>query len=231
MSRNKLREDFFANWLGDETEDAHLLESIMHSLDTLYEAGPDERIAVKAHKNLVATLEDIMPPTIYYDLIKNSPVGKVWVGINKYGLAIVDYDLSEPDFLEYWQKRSKAQLVRSKEQTVPIAQQINDYLNAKTAELHIPIDLSTATDFQRRVLEITIAVPRGQVTTYGEVARKMGKPAAYRAVGQALRRNPIPIVVPCHRVIASDGTLGGYGGKLGDARKIKLLKLEGVMLA
>ncbi|MBN2503327.1 MAG: MGMT family protein, partial [Anaerolineales bacterium] len=72
---------------------------------------------------------------------------------------------------------------------------------------------------------------RGQVATYSEIAKTIGKPKASRAVGQALRRNPIPIVIPCHRVIASDGTLGGYAGVMGDKRKIKLLKLEGVMLA
>jgi methylated-DNA-[protein]-cysteine S-methyltransferase len=81
------------------------------------------------------------------------------------------------------------------------------------------------------VLEETRRVPRGQVSTYAEIARRIGNPKAVRAVGQALRRNPIPIVVPCHRVVASDGTLGGYGGNLRDQRKLDLLKLEGVSFA
>jgi len=71
-------------------------------------------------------------------------------------------------------------------------------------------------------------VPRGKVTTYGTIAAKMGKPGASRAVGAALRANPTPIVVPCHRVVKQDGTLGGYGGPTGTGRKAELLRKEGV---
>jgi methylated-DNA-[protein]-cysteine S-methyltransferase len=81
------------------------------------------------------------------------------------------------------------------------------------------------------VLNAARQVPRGQVATYGEIAERIGKPRAFRAVGQALRNNPIPIVIPCHRVINADGTLGGYGGKVGSQRKIQLLQLEGAILA
>ena len=82
--------------------------------------------------------------------------------------------------------------------------------------------------FSARVYELVSQVPRGKVTTYGEVAAQMGSPKASRAVGAALRANPTPIVVPCHRVVKQDGTLGGYGGAKGVGRKAELLRKEGI---
>ncbi|MFQ5945626.1 MAG: methylated-DNA--[protein]-cysteine S-methyltransferase, partial [Anaerolineae bacterium] len=81
------------------------------------------------------------------------------------------------------------------------------------------------TPFQAQVLRATLSVPHGRVASYGEIARRAGNPGASRAVGGALSRNPIPIVIPCHRVIASDGSLGGYSS--GTHIKERLLRLEG----
>lgn len=78
---------------------------------------------------------------------------------------------------------------------------------------------------------MTSEVPKGKVTTYGAIARKMGKPRASRAVGAALRANPTPIVVPCHRVVGQDGNLRGYGGAGGTLKKAKLLRKEGVRVS
>jgi O-6-methylguanine DNA methyltransferase len=86
----------------------------------------------------------------------------------------------------------------------------------------------TVSKFAAKVYKLTSEVPRGKVTTYGAIATKIGKPGASRAVGGALRANPTPIVVPCHRVVKQDGGLGGYGGPTGTPRKAKLLKEEGV---
>ncbi|UCD07592.1 MAG: MGMT family protein [Candidatus Aenigmatarchaeota archaeon] len=84
--------------------------------------------------------------------------------------------------------------------------------------------------FSERVLDLCRKVPKGRVTTYGEIARVMEKPRASRAVGQALKRNPKPIEIPCHRVVRSDGSLGGYGGsgRKGAEKKKALLRGEGV---
>lgn len=84
--------------------------------------------------------------------------------------------------------------------------------------------------FSERVLDLCRKVPRGKITTYGEIARVMGKPRASRAVGQALKRNPKPIEIPCHRVVRSDGSLGGYGGsgRRRTEKKKALLRGEGV---
>lgn len=86
----------------------------------------------------------------------------------------------------------------------------------------------TVSRFAAKVYQLTSEVPRGKVTTYGTIASKMGKPRASRAVGAALRANPTPIVVPCHRVVKQDGGLGGYGGPTGTGRKAELLREEGV---
>jgi O-6-methylguanine DNA methyltransferase len=86
----------------------------------------------------------------------------------------------------------------------------------------------TVSKFAARVYALTSEVPRGKVTTYGEIAKRMGKPKASRAVGASLRCNPTPIIVPCHRVVKGDGTLGGYGGSKGTPRKVELLKGEDV---
>lgn len=86
----------------------------------------------------------------------------------------------------------------------------------------------TVSRFAAKVYELTSEIPRGKVTTYGAIASKMGRPKASRAVGAALRANPTPIVVPCHRVVKGDGALAGYGGAGGTGRKAELLRGEGV---
>lgn len=108
-----------------------------------------------------------------------------------------------------------------------VAVKLDDYLRGRSTELALPIDLSLVrSQFRRQVLEALYAVPRLATTTYGELARRLGRMrGAARAVGQAVGSNPLAIVVPCHRVIASDGSLGGYSGGLW--RKRWLLTLEG----
>jgi len=102
-------------------------------------------------------------------------------------------------------------------------QQLLEYLDGKRSEFELPLDLR-GTDFQRRVWDALLAIPHGQTRTYAEVARAIREPAAVRAVGTANGSNPCAIVVPCHRVIASGGKLGGYGGGL--PLKRRLLALE-----
>jgi methylated-DNA-[protein]-cysteine S-methyltransferase len=91
----------------------------------------------------------------------------------------------------------------------------------------IAIDLGAADDFERRVYAAATAIPRGEVRTYGEVAAAIGSPGSARAVGAALGRNPIPIIVPCHRVLASGGRSGGFSAPGGTATKFRMLAIEG----
>lgn len=89
----------------------------------------------------------------------------------------------------------------------------------------LTLDMSQAAPFQQRVWEVTRAIPRGQTRTYGEIARQVGSPHAARAVGQAMAHNPWPVIVPCHRVLGSDGRLTGFGGGL--EMKRRMLEMEG----
>ncbi len=88
--------------------------------------------------------------------------------------------------------------------------QLSEYFEGKRRNFSLPLDLKEATNFQKRVWEVLQGIPYGTSVSYAQVARKMGRPEAVRAVGNACGANPVPIVIPCHRVVRSDGTLGGY---------------------
>jgi len=109
----------------------------------------------------------------------------------------------------------------------PIRRALDEYFEGRRDTFDIDIDWSPMGEFQRRILEATAAIPFGGHLSYGEVAERAGKPRAFRAAGTALGRNPIPIVIPCHRVWAAGGKLGGYTGGL--ERKRLLLELEGAL--
>lgn len=102
--------------------------------------------------------------------------------------------------------------------------QLAEYFRGERAVFQLPVDLSSCTPFVRAVLTLTARIPYGEVRTYKWLAAQLGQPGATRAVGNALRRNPVPILIPCHRVVRSDGHLGGYA--LGEAWKQRLLALE-----
>jgi methylated-DNA-[protein]-cysteine S-methyltransferase len=108
------------------------------------------------------------------------------------------------------------------------ARQLQHYAAGKPVRWTIPLDLSAGTAFQQAVWRALKTIPRGQTRSYGWVARKIGKPKASRAVGAACGANPVPVIVPCHRVIAGDGSIGGFGGGL--PMKRRLLQIEGVRL-
>lgn len=107
-----------------------------------------------------------------------------------------------------------------------LARQLKAYATGQPVRFTTKLDLSAGTPFQQAVWRALQQIPRGQTRSYAWVAKQIGRPRAVRAVGSACGANPVPIIVPCHRVIASDGTLGGFGGGL--RLKRKLLALEGV---
>jgi O-6-methylguanine DNA methyltransferase len=108
----------------------------------------------------------------------------------------------------------------------PYVTELEEYFAGKRHEFTFPLDLR-GTDFQLACWRALLAIPYGETRTYADIARAVGRPQAFRAAGMANNRNPVAIVVPCHRVIASDGTLCGYGGGLDVKRK--LLELEGAL--
>jgi methylated-DNA-[protein]-cysteine S-methyltransferase len=110
-----------------------------------------------------------------------------------------------------------------------IARQVEAYVAGQRAGFDLEFDLSwLGTEFRRRVLEECVRIPRGQTVTYAELARRAGRPKAFRAVGHTMATNPIPIVIPCHRVVGSNGSLTGFGG--GIDMKRRLLALEGAAM-
>ncbi len=165
-------------------------------------------------------------PVVYYAALI-TPVGRLFAAATETGLVRLSFTRSEHAFVSALQEHLRARVVKSSEKLARFADQIQDYLVGKRQVFDLPLDLRLATPFQRQVLLAALKIPRGQTTTYSDIARRIGKPQAARAVGQALGHNPIPIVIPCHRVLASDGSLRGYSGGHGVETKARLLQLEG----
>jgi methylated-DNA-[protein]-cysteine S-methyltransferase len=120
------------------------------------------------------------------------------------------------------------ELVESNDGFGSFVGQIRDYFAGKRTEFTFEPDLEDLTEFQRKVLRTTMTVPYGSVVSYRWIAERAGHPGAFRAAGQALGRNPMPVAIPCHRVVASGGRLGGFSGGL--HWKEKMLAMEGIEL-
>lgn len=157
-----------------------------------------------------------------------SPLGRLFVAVSEKGLYAIVYEQHEDRFAA--DLNSRVTLKRDSLSTARIAAQLGEYFSGARREFVLPLDISSLTPFQREVLAVTSRIPFGQAWSYQRVAREMGRTNSSRPVGQALGRNPIPIVIPCHRVIASDGSLGGYCGTSGLELKRWLLRHEGVRL-
>lgn len=157
----------------------------------------------------------------------SSPLGMLFVAVNTRGLCAVDFGRREADFLQ--RLDPQARLEKNPKAVQPVTKQLLEYFAGERTKFDLPIDLSVLTPFQRNVLDIACRIAPGRVWTYHRLAEEMGRPKSSRPVGQALARNPVPIIIPCHRVIASDGTLGGYSGGSGLKAKRWLLQLEGAL--
>jgi O-6-methylguanine DNA methyltransferase len=154
--------------------------------------------------------------TLYYSKIQ-SPVGPLFVAVSERGVVALEFD---PGDLP---RSNSVRWVESEEKTRPFIRELEEYFAGGRREFSLPLDLR-GTDFQKRCWRALLDIPYGETRTYADVAKAVGCERGFRAVGGANHRNPVAIVVPCHRVIASDGTLGGYGGGL--HIKQKLLDLE-----
>lgn len=107
---------------------------------------------------------------------------------------------------------------------------MSELINGQRLSPELEVAIAGLTPFEAAVLRATATIPAGSVRTYGQIASAIGRPGAARAVGQALAHNPVPIRIPCHRVVRSDGSLGGYSGQGGTAGKQALLEAEGAQL-
>ena len=162
---------------------------------------------------------------VAYDLAE-SPVGDLLVAVTERGLCRIAYRPDEA--VDELVSDFGARVLRIPRRVDRVRRELDEYFAGRRREFDLETDLSPVPAFQQQVLRELARVPFGQVTTYGALAAKVGKPRAARAIGGAMNRNPIPIVLPCHRVIGSNGRLVGYAGGLD--RKEALLRLEGVAL-
>jgi methylated-DNA-[protein]-cysteine S-methyltransferase len=157
--------------------------------------------------------------TLRYSRI-DSPVGPLVLGMSETGLAVLAFGPELPATLAGrkldWRESSAA--------CAEVRQQLDEYFAGQRRQFTVPLDLR-GTHFQRQCWDQLLDIPFGHTRSYGEIARAVGRPNAYRAVGQSNHHNPVAIIVPCHRVLAGGRALGGYGGGL--PTKAFLLRLEG----
>jgi len=211
------------------TPEFELDEKVLKTLDAVY-AAPSEQLTKQAQAKLRRALMAAKGKIVYYGYAPRTRVGPLFVAVSDRGLVGLDFGLSEQEFVARVAQRTKATLIRSDDAAAEAMKQVKEYLEGQRTKFDLPLDMSALSEFQRRVLNIALKIPRGKVLTYGDVAKAIGKPQASRAVGQALGHNPVPIVIPCHRVLGSDGSLHGYSGGGGIRTKKWLLELEGAAL-
>jgi O-6-methylguanine DNA methyltransferase len=142
-------------------------------------------------------------------------------------LAAVEIGVDEQEFRRLLWRRGYRTLLLDDHFTAEPIRQISEYLAGARSTFDLQLDWSGMSPFQEKVLRETFAIPFGETRTYGEIAVALGRPRAARAVGRAEATNPIPLVIPCHRVIGTDGGLHGYGAPGGLETKAWLLSLEG----
>jgi methylated-DNA-[protein]-cysteine S-methyltransferase len=157
--------------------------------------------------------------TLYYSRMP-SPAGPLLMGVSDSALVVLEFDRGLPQAIAgqaiAWQE--------SEERTREVRQQMEEYFVGKRRDFDLELDLR-GTEFRKRCWDELLRIPYGETRSYGDIAKAVGNPTGFRAVGQANHYNPIAIIVPCHRVLQSDKSLGGYGGGL--PVKALLLKLEG----
>ena len=158
---------------------------------------------------------------IQYTIIE-APPGSVWVAESRHGVIYIGFGENQlgelTEFVNHWFE--SPQIIPS---IVDASSQIEDYLAGRRRKIEAPVDLK-GTEFQLSVWNYLKSIPYGETSSYGQIAEAIGRPGGARAVGQACGANPVPLIIPCHRVLNSEGGLGGFGG--GTHWKKWLLELE-----
>lgn len=167
---------------------------------------------------------------IYTGELNGTRLGDLRLAASDLGLVAVEWAEARDHFDAYLQRLRRS--VRPNARKIaPYARELDEYLNCKRTAFTIPIDWSLFRPFQREALQVVFRIPYGETCTYHDIALEIGRPNASRAVGRANATNPMPLVIPCHRVIGRDGKLRGYGGGEGLKTKEWLLKMEGAVMA
>ncbi|MFN2188342.1 MAG: methylated-DNA--[protein]-cysteine S-methyltransferase [Candidatus Promineifilaceae bacterium] len=164
---------------------------------------------------------------IYYGKIDINPLGVIWIGVSSIGLKAVMIGGTESQFAALI-SRGGISPIPDDGKIAAASRQLQEYFSGSRRVFDLDLDIDQSTGFQIDALNAASQIPYGEVRTYGQLAQEIGRPlSAARAVGRAMATNPIPIVIPCHRVIGSDGSLRGYGGRGGIRTKAWLLRHEG----
>jgi methylated-DNA-[protein]-cysteine S-methyltransferase len=155
----------------------------------------------------------------------DSPVGALLLAATPKGLIRVAYAIEDHDrVLDALSRRVSPRVLRAPRRLDAAARELDEYFGGRRQVFDLPLDLSLSAGFRQLVQRYLPQIGYGQTRTYGQVAELVGNPKAVRAVGTACATNPLPVVVPCHRVLRADGTIGGYAG--GPGAKATLLRLE-----
>jgi methylated-DNA-[protein]-cysteine S-methyltransferase len=165
---------------------------------------------------------------VAYDVLEDTPIGSLLVGVTDHGVCRIEFDPRPEQQLEEFARLYGPRVLRSGPPVDRVRRELDEYFDGTRHAFDLELDLRTAPEFHRRVLAELMRVEYGHTTTYGTLAALTGNPRAARAVGTVMNRNPVPIVLPCHRVVGANGSLVGYGGGLD--RKEFLLRLEGALL-
>ena len=168
--------------------------------------------------------------SIWMGDIKDTPLGVIWIAQNKGGLVAVDLWGERERFTDQVRRLTGADPIYAPEQLTAVSEQLTEYFRKERKQFELPIDWSVMMPFQQEALQVVSEIDYGRTRTYGDIARQLGKPKAVRAVGRANATNPMPIIIPCHRVLGADGRLHGYSAPGGVETKAWLLRLEGSWL-
>lgn len=171
-----------------------------------------------------------MSKQAWMGVVEESPLGRIWTAVSPDGLVAVDLWDDVERFADMVTKLTGTPPELAPERVTAVTRQLHEYLHQKRTVFDLPIDWSVMTPFQQTVLRVVYGIGYGRTLTYRDVAEKIGKAKAVRAVGRANATNPMPLVIPCHRVLGSDGKLHGYGAPGGLETKAWLLRMEGSWL-
>jgi methylated-DNA-[protein]-cysteine S-methyltransferase len=186
-----------------------------------------DRAATAAAQRLTRRIAEEALADVSYAPV-DSPFGTLLLAATKRGLVRVAFPEENVDTtLQRLALRISPRIVQAPGPLEQMRRELDEYFDGRRRQFELPLDWTLVGPFARRVLGVTSEIPYGGVLSYAEVAAEAGSPRGSRAAGNALGSNPIPIVVPCHRVLRSGGALGGYGGGLD--RKRFLLELEGAL--
>jgi methylated-DNA-[protein]-cysteine S-methyltransferase len=189
------------------------------------EAAEDSRLAAArlADRATAEGLVDVALATM------DSPIGELLVAVTPRGLVAIAFDDDDRErVVGRLAREVSPRVMEAAAPTDEARRELEEYFGGGRHRFDMSLDRRLMSPFSRKVLQATSRVGFGELSTYGDIAARIDRPHAARAVGRALGSNPIPIVVPCHRVVGADGSLTGYAG--GTARKEILLRLEGSVL-